>query len=147
LDTRGNLRGNVDKKLAKILDVLFILHAEHELNCSTSAVRHLASSGVDVYSAISGATAALFGPLHGGANESVLKMLVQIGDVKNVANFVQQVKEKKALQYGFGHRVYKNYDPRARIVKQMADQVFQILGKDPLIEISLELEKISLSDE
>lgn len=117
------------------------------MNCSTSAVRHLASSGVDVFSAMAGATAALFGPLHGGANENVLKMLVEIGDVKNVPDFVQRVKDKKALQYGFGHRVYKNYDPRARIVKKMADEVFQLLGKDPLIEIALELEKISLSDE
>jgi len=103
--------------LVKALDILFILHADHEMNCSTSMMRHLASSGVDVYSCIAGSAAALYGPKHGGANEAVLRMLERIGDKKNIPTFIQKVKDKKELLFGFGHRVYKNYDPRAKIVK------------------------------
>jgi len=106
-------------KLVKALDVLFILHAEHELNCSTAAVRHLASSGVDVYTCMSGAAAALYGPKHGGANEAVIRMLESIGDKSNVPQFIQDVKDRKKLLMGFGHRVYKNYDPRAKLVRQV----------------------------
>ncbi|CAD8103823.1 unnamed protein product [Paramecium primaurelia] len=132
--------------ITKVLDILFILHAEHELNCSTSAVRHLTSSGVDIYTAIAGAAAALYGPKHGGANEAVLRMLEKIGSKQNIPQFIENVKNKKALLFGFGHRVYKSYDPRAKIVKQLAYQVFDLVGKDPLIEIALELENIALND-
>jgi len=134
-------------KLAKALDILFILHAEHELNCSTAFVRHLASSGVDIYSTIAGASAALYGPKHGGANEAVLRMLEEIGDRKNIPKFIEEVKNKKKTLMGFGHRIYKNYDPRAKIVKKVADEVFAICGKEPLIELAVELERIALSDE
>lgn len=103
--------------IAKVLDILFILHAEHELNCSTSAVRHLTSSGVDIYTCIAGASAALYGPKHGGANEAVLRMLEKIGNKSKIPEFIADVKAKKALLFGFGHRVYKSYDPRAKIVK------------------------------
>mmetsp|Transcript_7294 Transcript_7294/g.10186 ORF Transcript_7294/g.10186 Transcript_7294/m.10186 type:complete len:324 (-) Transcript_7294:246-1217(-) len=137
---------NPHPKLARALDVLFILHADHEQNCSASGMRHLTSSGVDVYTSVGGAASALYGPRHGGANEAVLKMLEQIGDKKNIPAFIQAVKEKKVRLMGFGHRVYKNYDPRARIVRKLADDVFLILGKEPLIEIAEELEKIALSD-
>lgn len=106
-------------KLVKALDVLFILHAEHELNCSTAAVRHLASSGVDVYTTVAGAAAALYGPKHGGANEAVIRMLESIGDKKNIPQFLEDVKNRKKLLMGFGHRVYKNYDPRAKIIKKV----------------------------
>lgn len=133
-------------KLAKALDVLFILHADHELNCSTASMRHLASSGVDVYSCVSGAVAALYGPKHGGANEAVLRMLESIGTLENIPAFIEGVKNKTAKLMGFGHRVYKNYDPRARLVKKVAHDVFEILGKEPLIEIATELERIALSD-
>ncbi len=134
-------------KLVKALDVLFILHAEHELNCSTASVRHLASSGVDVYTCISGAAAALYGPKHGGANEAVIRMLEAIGDKANVPQFIQDVKDRKKMLMGFGHRVYKNYDPRAKLVRTVANDVFDVLGREPLIEIAIELEKIALSDE
>ena len=134
-------------KLTRALEVLFILHAEHELNCSTAAIRHLSSSGVDVYSCVAGGAIALYGPLHGGANEAVLKMLSEIGSVKNIPEFIKGVKEQKQKLMGFGHRVYKNYDPRAKIVKNLAYEVFEICGKEPLIEIAIELEKIALSDE
>ncbi|CAD8101897.1 unnamed protein product [Paramecium primaurelia] len=133
-------------KITRALEVLFILHAEHELNCSTAFVRHLSSSGVDIYTAIAGAAGALYGPKHGGANEAVLRMLEEIGDLKNIPQFIKDVKDRKKLLMGFGHRVYKNYDPRAKIVKQIAYQVFEITGKEPLIEIAIELEKIALSD-
>lgn len=133
-------------RLARALDVLFILHADHELNCSTSAMRHLASSGVDVYSCIAGSAAALYGPRHGGANEAVLRMLEKIGSVENIPHFVEQVKAKKVKLMGFGHRVYKNYDPRARIVRSVANEVFSILGKEPLIEVATALEKVALED-
>ena len=111
-------------KLTRALDILFILHAEHELNCSTAFVRHLASSGVDVYSTIAGASAALYGPKHGGANEAVLRMLEEIGDKKNIPKFIEEVKNKKKTLMGFGHRIYKNYDPRAKIVKKVSEEVF-----------------------
>lgn len=108
-------------KLVKALEILFILHVEHELNCSTAAVRHLSSSGVDIYTAVAGATGALYGPKHGGANEAVLRMLEQIGKKENIPKFIDDVKNRKSLLYGFGHRVYKNYDPRAKIIKKVAD--------------------------
>eukprot|EP00744_Colponema_vietnamica_P000437 GILI01000789.1.p1 GENE.GILI01000789.1~~GILI01000789.1.p1 ORF type:complete len:500 (-),score=163.57 GILI01000789.1:280-1779(-) len=133
--------------LVRALDVLFILHAEHELNCSTSAVRHLASSEVDVYTSIAGAAAALYGPRHGGANEAVLRMLEAIGTKENIPKFIEDVKNKKRKLMGFGHRVYKNYDPRAKIVRKVADDVFAIVGREPLIEVAMELERIALSDE
>lgn len=133
-------------KLAKALDVLFILHADHELNCSTAAMRHLASSGVDVYSCIASSVGALYGPRHGGANEAVLRMLESIGSVANIPKFIEDVKNRKAKLMGFGHRVYKNYDPRARIVRSVANDVFEILGKEPLIEVAVALEKVALED-
>ena len=128
------------------MDILFILHAEHELNCSTAAVRHLASSGVDVYSCISGGISALYGPKHGGANEAVLRMLEAIGTKENIGKYIEDVKSKKKVLSGFGHRIYKSYDPRAKIVRKLADEVFALLGKEPLIEIAQELEKIALTD-
>jgi len=133
-------------RLARALDILFILHADHELNCSTAAMRHLTSSGVDVYSAIAGASAALYGPRHGGANEAVLRMLQRIGNVENIPKFIEDVKAKKVRLMGFGHRVYKNYDPRAKIIRTVAEEVFSILGREPLIEVAIALEKIALSD-
>eukprot|EP01017_Pseudomicrothorax_dubius_P016568 TRINITY_DN1878_c0_g1_i4.p1 TRINITY_DN1878_c0_g1~~TRINITY_DN1878_c0_g1_i4.p1 ORF type:complete len:467 (-),score=130.23 TRINITY_DN1878_c0_g1_i4:74-1474(-) len=133
-------------RLVRALEILFILHAEHELNCSTAAARHLSSSGVDVYTTMAGAASALYGPLHGGANEAVLRMLMEIGDVKNIPAFIEGVKNKKALLFGFGHRIYKSYDPRAKIVKSLADEVFSIVGREPMIEVAMELEKIALSD-
>lgn len=134
-------------RLVRALDILFLLHAEHELNCSTSAARHLASSGVDVYTVIQGAVGALYGPLHGGANEAVLRMLSRIGDRSNVPAFIEKVKAREEIMFGFGHRVYKNYDPRAKIIRQVADEVFSIVGRDPLIEVAMELEKVARSDE
>jgi citrate synthase len=134
-------------RLARALDILFILHAEHELNCSTSAARHLASSGVDVYTVVAGAVGALYGPLHGGANEAVLRMLQRIGSVDNVGPFLEGVKNRKERMFGFGHRIYKNYDPRAKIIRQVAEEVFQIAGRDPLIDVALALEKAARSDE
>lgn len=132
--------------LVRALDILFILHADHELNCSTAAMRHLASSGVDVYTATAASAGALYGPRHGGANEAVLRMLERIGCAKNIPEFVERVKSKKERLMGFGHRVYKNYDPRARIVRTVANEVFALLGKEPLIEVAAELEKVALSD-
>ncbi len=132
----------------KALEILFILHADHEQNCSTSAVRAVGSSHVDPFSAISAGIAALFGPLHGGANEAVLRMIGEIGHPKNVPAFIEEVKGGKGQRLmGFGHRVYKSYDPRARIVKQLADDVFKIVGVDKDLEIALELERIALSDD
>ncbi len=133
--------------LEKALDVLFILHADHEQNCSASAMRGIGSSHVDPYSAMAGAAAALYGPLHGGANEQVLRMLREIGNVKHVPEYIKRVKGKEVRLMGFGHRVYKNYDPRAKIIKQIADEVFEVKGKNPLIDIALELERIALSDD
>lgn len=136
-----------DPVIARALEVLFILHADHEQNCSANAMRSIGSSKVDPYSALAGAAAALYGPLHGGANEEVLKMLAEIGDVKNIPAYVERVKAGELKLMGFGHRVYKNYDPRAKIIKQTADEVFEVTGRNPLLDIALELEKIALEDE
>ena len=133
-------------RLARALDVLFILHADHELNASTAAMRHLSSTGVDVYSAVAGAAGALYGPRHGGANEAVLRMLQRIGSPAKIPQFIEQVKAKKVRLMGFGHRVYKNYDPRAKIIRQVAEEVFSILGKEPLIEVAIALEQVALKD-
>jgi len=131
----------------RALEVLFILHADHEQNCSTSAVRAVGSSHVDPFSAMSAGIAALFGPLHGGANEQVLRMIAEIGSVKKVPQFIEDVKAGKGKLMGFGHRVYKSYDPRAKIVKKLADEVFEVVGVDKDLEIALELERIALSDD
>ena len=133
--------------LERALDVLFILHADHEQNCSTSAVRSVGSSQVDPYSAVAAATAALYGPLHGGANEAVIRMLMEIGSVDKIPEAIKKFKAGEGRLMGFGHRVYKNYDPRAKIIKQIADQVFEVTGKNPLIDIAIELERIALSDD
>jgi citrate synthase len=133
--------------LERALDVLFILHADHEQNCSTSAMRGIGSSQADPYSALAGAAAALAGPLHGGANEAVLRMLAEIGHVSRVPDFIARVKKGEGRLMGFGHRVYKSYDPRARIIKQTADQVFAVTGRNPLLDIALELERIALEDD
>jgi citrate synthase len=133
--------------LERALDILFILHADHEQNCSTSVMRCIGSSQADPYSALAGAAAALYGPLHGGANEAVLRMLKEIGSVKHVPDFITRVKRGEGRLMGFGHRVYKSYDPRARIIKQTADQVFEVTGKNPLLDIALELERIALEDD
>jgi citrate synthase len=133
---------------ARALEILFILHADHEQNCSTSAVRGVGSSHVDPFSAISAGVAALFGPLHGGANEQVLRMISEIGSVKNVPKFIETVKSGEGGRLmGFGHRVYKSYDPRAKIVKKLADEIFKVVGVDKDLEIALELERIALSDD
>ncbi|KAJ6401201.1 hypothetical protein OIU84_016586, partial [Salix udensis] len=147
LDSLGDRSYKPNPRLARVLDILFILHAEHEMNCSTSAARHLASSGVDVYTALAGAVGALYGPLHGGANEAVLKMLSEIGTVENIPGFLEGVKNRKRKMSGFGHRVYKNYDPRAKVIKKLAEEVFSIVGRDPLIEVAVALEKAALADE
>jgi citrate synthase len=133
--------------LEHALDVLFILHADHEQNCSTNTVRGVGSSHVDPYCATAAAIAALYGPLHGGANEEVLRMLVEIGSVNKVPEFIKRVKTGETKLMGFGHRVYKNYDPRARIIKKIAYEVFDLMGKNPLLEIALECERIALEDE
>jgi citrate synthase len=135
--------------LARALDVLFILHADHEQNCSTSVMRNIGSSHADPYAAIAGAAAALYGPLHGGANEAVLRMLNEIGSVDKVPEFIKKVKSGDAGSrlMGFGHRVYKSYDPRAKVIKRIADLVFTVTGKNPKLEIALELERIALQDE
>src|SRR5688572_6920435 len=140
---------DVDPIIERALDVLFILHADHEQNCSTASVRAVGSSLVDPYCAVAAGAAALYGPLHGGANEAVLRMLVEIGSVKNIPAFIDEVKNGKGEKrlMGFGHRVYKNYDPRARVIKKLADDVFKVTGRNPLLDIALELEKIALSDE
>src|ERR1700732_1193396 len=135
--------------LERALDILFILHADHEQNCSSTAMRVVGSSHVDPYCATAAATAALYGPLHGGANEAVLRMLVEIGSVDKVPEFIKKVKsgEANSRLMGFGHRVYKSYDPRAKVIKKIADLVFTVTGKNPLLEIALELERIALEDE
>jgi citrate synthase len=133
--------------LARALEVLFILHADHEQNCSTSTMRAVGSSHADPYATTAAAIAALSGPLHGGANEEVLRMLAEIQTKENIPGFIEQVKAGKRKLMGFGHRVYKNYDPRARIIKQVADEVFEVTGRNPKIDIAIELEKIALSDE
>jgi citrate synthase len=136
-----------DPILEHALDVLFILHADHEQNCGTNAMRSVGSSHVDSYSAVAAAAAALYGPLHGGANEEVLRMLREIGSKNRVPEFIKKVKAGEGLLMGFGHRVYKNYDPRAKIIKHVADRVFEITGRNPLLDIALELERIALEDE
>ncbi|XP_072995540.1 citrate synthase, glyoxysomal-like [Typha latifolia] len=147
LDSLGDRSYKPNPRLARALDILFILHAEHEMNCSTAAARHLASSGVDVYTAVAGAVGALYGPLHGGANEAVLKMLNEIGTVGSIPEFLEGVKNRKRKMSGFGHRVYKNYDPRAKVIRKLAEEVFSIVGHDPLIEVAIALEKAALSDD
>jgi len=133
--------------LERALDILFILHADHEQNCSTNAMRGIGSSQPDPYSSVAGAAAALYGPLHGGANEAVLRMLMEIGSKGKVPEFIEKVKGGSGRLMGFGHRVYKNYDPRAKIIKKTADEVFEVTGRNPLLEIALELERIALSDD
>ena len=133
--------------LERALDVLFILHADHEQNCSTSAMRSIGSSQTDPFAALAGSAAALYGPLHGGANEAVLRMLNEIGTVDNVPNFIKHVKDDQGRLMGFGHRVYKAYDPRAKVIKETAYRVFEVTGKNPLLDIALELERIALQDE
>jgi citrate synthase len=133
--------------LERALDVLFVLHADHEQNCSTLAMRAVGSSHPDPYSAVAAGVAALYGPLHGGANEMVLRMLKEIGSKDRVPDYIQRVKQGQTRLMGFGHRVYKNYDPRARIIKQIADQVFEVTGRNPLLDIALELERIALQDD
>ncbi len=133
--------------LERALDVLFILHADHEQNCSTSAMRGVGSSHVDPYSAVAAAVAALYGPLHGGANEMVLRMLDEIGSKSHVPEYIRRVKAGEVKLMGFGHRIYKNYDPRAKIIKRMADQVFEVTGPNPRLDIALELERIALQDD
>jgi citrate synthase len=136
-----------DPVLERAIDVLFILHADHEQNCSANAMRSVGSSRTDPYSATAAAAAALYGPLHGGANEEVLRMLVEIGDKKRVPEFVKKFKSGEGRLMGFGHRVYKNYDPRAKIIKRTADEVFDLVGRNPMLDIALELERIALEDD
>jgi citrate synthase len=133
--------------LARALDVLFILHADHEQNCSTTTMRTIGSSHADPYSSIAGAAGALYGPLHGGANEAVLRMLERIGTVENIPDFLEAVKNREEKLMGFGHRVYKNFDPRARIIKKNVDEVFEVTGMNPKLDIAVELEKRALDDE
>jgi citrate synthase len=139
----------VNPVLEHALEVLFILHADHEQNCSTTAVRLVGSSQVDPFSAVSAGIEALYGPLHGGANEAVLRMLKSIGHVSKVPDFIKEVKspEGETRLMGFGHRVYKSYDPRAKVIKRVADEVFEVTGKNPLLDIALELERIALQDD
>ncbi len=147
LDYMHQTHYEVNPVLAKALDVLFILHADHEQNCSTAVMRNIGSAKSDPYSAMSGAAAALFGPLHGGANEAVVKMLTEIGSVDQVPNYIERVKKGEFRLMGFGHRVYKNYDPRARIIKKIAYDVFEVTGTDPLLDIAIKLEEVALSDD
>ena len=140
-------RFDANPALARALDILFILHADHEQNCSTTAMRVVGSSHADPYSATAAAAAALYGPRHGGANEAVIRMLTEIGSIDNVEPFVASIKAGHGRLQGFGHRVYKSYDPRAKIIKKTADEVFEITGKNPLLDIALKLEEIALSDE
>ncbi len=141
------LKYQPDPRLERALDILFILHADHEQNCSTNAVRAVGSSEVDPYSAVAGGIAALYGPLHGGANEAVLRMLRRVGTKENIPAFMKGVKQGEERLMGFGHRVYKNHDPRATIIKSATEDVFEVTGKNPLLEIAMELEKIALADE
>jgi citrate synthase len=157
LSYTGNFLGMMFKKtelkykpnpvLERALDVLFILHADHEQNCSTSAMRTVGSSQADPYSAVAAATAALYGPLHGGANEAVVRMLTEIGEVSHIPAYIKRVKDGAVRLMGFGHRIYKNYDPRAKIIKRIADEVFEVTGRSPLLDIALELERIALADD
>mmetsp|Transcript_10557 Transcript_10557/g.14135 ORF Transcript_10557/g.14135 Transcript_10557/m.14135 type:complete len:462 (-) Transcript_10557:52-1437(-) len=132
--------------LTQVLDKCFILHADHELNCSTATMRQVGSTLVDPFTGVASAASALYGPLHGGANEAVLRMLTKIGSIDKVPEFIESVKARKEKLMGFGHRVYKNYDPRARILRELSTQVFELLGKNPLVEVAVELEKVALSD-
>ncbi|MBI2325510.1 MAG: citrate synthase [Chloroflexi bacterium] len=141
------LKYRPDPILERALETLFILHADHEQNCSTSAVRVVGSSKADPYSAVAGGVGALYGPLHGGANEQVLRMLEDIGSVDRIPEHIERVKKGELRLMGFGHRVYKNYDPRAKIIKRIADQVFEVTGRNRLLDIALELEKVALEDE
>jgi citrate synthase len=141
------LKYEPDPRLERALDILFILHADHEQNCSTSAVRSVGSSQVDPYSAVAAGVAALYGPLHGGANEAVLRMLKRIESKDRIPDFIEGVKSGNERLMGFGHRVYKNYDPRAKIIKQATDDVFEVTGRNPLLDIATELEKIALEDD
>jgi citrate synthase len=145
--TTTELKYTPSRALERALDVLFILHADHEQNCSTNAMRSVASSGVDPFSAVAAAAAALYGPLHGGANEAVLRMLRDIGSTSRIPEYIKRVKAGEGRLSGFGHRVYKNYDPRARIVKRMADEVFAETRPSPLLPVALELERIALQDD
>jgi citrate synthase len=147
LDKMTEAKYQPNPVLERALDVLFILHVDHEQNCGTATMRVIGSSHSDPYSAMAGAAGALFGPLHGGANEAVLRMLTEIGHVKNVPAFMEGVKNRERLLMGFGHRVYKNYDPRARIIKAIADQVFEVTDRNPMLDIALELERIALEDD
>ena len=135
-----------DPVLTRALDILLILHADHEQNCSTTTMRTVGSSNADPYSAVAAATCGLYGPLHGGANEAVIHMLHEIGSFENVAGYVEKVKSGETLLQGFGHRVYKSYDPRATIIKKTADQVFEVTGMNPLLDIAMKLEEVALSD-
>jgi citrate synthase len=147
LNMMWNVGGyEVDPALERAMDVLFILHADHEQNCGTTAMRVVGSSQADPYSACSAAAGALYGPLHGGANEAVVRMLTEIGSMDNIGAFIEDVKAGNGKLMGFGHRVYKNYDPRARIIKQTAYDVFEVTGKNPLLDIALKLEEVALSD-
>jgi citrate synthase len=143
----AELKYKPDPRIERALDVLFILHADHEQNCSTSAVRGVGSSQVDPYSAVAAGIGALYGPLHGGANEQVLRMLHRIERTENIPDFIEGVKAGNERLMGFGHRVYKNYDPRAKIIKKAAQDVFEVMGTNPLLDIALELEKIALHDD
>ena len=147
LDFMHQTKYEVNPVLAKALDVLFILHADHEQNASTSVMRSIGSAYADPYSAMAGAAAALFGPRHGGANEAVIKMLTEIEDAKNVPAYVERVKKGEFRLMGFGHRVYKNYDPRARIIKDIAHSVFEVTGMNPLLDVAVAMEEIALSDD
>jgi len=147
LDKMTQVKYEPNPVLERALDVLFILHADHEQNCGTAAMRVIGSSHTDPYTSMAGAAAALYGPLHGGANEAVLRMLMEIGDVKHVPEFIEGVKNRERLLMGFGHRVYKNYDPRAKIIKRISEEVFEVTGKNPLLDIALELERIALEDD
>jgi citrate synthase len=140
-------RYDANPQLARALDVLFMLHADHEQNCGTTAMRTIASAHADPYSCVAGAAAALYGPRHGGANEAVISMLQQIGSFDHVDEYVRRVKAGEVKLQGFGHRVYKNYDPRAQIIKQTAEEVFEITGRNPLLDIALKLEDVALSDD
>ncbi len=147
LDKMTQIKYEPNPVLENALDVLFILHADHEQNCGTTAMRTIGSSQPDPYSALAGAAAGLYGPLHGGANEAVLRMLNEIGDVKNIPSFMESFKQGERRLMGFGHRVYKNYDPRAKYLKKVADEVFEVTGRNPLLDIALELERIALEDD
>ncbi len=141
------LKYHSDPVLERALDILFILHADHEQNCSTNTMRAIGSAHADPYVALAGAAAALYGPLHGGANEAVVRMLAKIGSTKNIPDFIESVKRGEGKLMGFGHRVYKNFDPRGKLVKKLAYEVFEVTGRNPLLDVALELEKIALEDE